>query len=139
MGRKNIYLKNKVLGHVFNTNPYTAPTNFYLGFMSVAPGDFSIGTEISGNGYQREQVFITVYGGYAAYNGFPDTDGYATNVGEVVFSKASPNAWLDIVGFCVFDSPTDGNALYYGTFGPISVDVNGRITIEDGQLRITEN
>ena len=50
------YTELEILDHIFGGAAYTSPTNVYLALYTVAPTDSGGGTEVSGNGYARQQM-----------------------------------------------------------------------------------
>jgi hypothetical protein len=55
------YLEDKVMGHLFGSTAYTAPT-WYVGLLTAAPSDSAAGTPVAGGGYVRKAVAWTVTG-----------------------------------------------------------------------------
>jgi hypothetical protein len=81
----------------------------YVGLYSVAPADDnSAGTELAGNGYQRQAITF----------GAPATDAgnvrKVANTNLIQFGPALAN-WSQAVAFGVFDAQTNGNLLYWDT------------------------
>lgn len=79
----------------------------YVGLFSAAPAnDAAAGTELAGNGYQRQ----------AATFGAPATDTgnvrKITNTNNISFGPASAS-WLQAVAFGIFDAQTNGTLLYW--------------------------
>jgi hypothetical protein len=79
----------------------------YVGLFSVAPADdSSAGTELAGNGYQRQAITF----------GVPATDAgnvrKVSNTNQIQFGPALAN-WSQAVAFGVFDTQTNGNLLYW--------------------------
>lgn len=99
------YLEAKVLNHVFGGTAYTAPSTLYVGLFTSDPGESGGGTEVSGNGYARQSVSMTV-------SGTSPTE--ATNDAAIEFPAATGNQGT--VGYAgVFDALTGGNVLSYAT------------------------
>src|SRR5579885_900237 len=81
----------------------------FVGLFSTAPAnDAAAGTELSGNGYQRQAVTF----------GAPVTDTgnvrKILNTNNISFGPASAD-WLQAVAFGIFDALTTGNLLYWNT------------------------
>ncbi len=81
----------------------------YVGLYSAAPADDnSAGTELAGNGYQRQAITF----------GVPATDAgnvrKVSNTNNIQFGPALAN-WNQAVAFGVFDAQTNGNLLYWDT------------------------
>ena len=79
----------------------------YVGLFSAAPAnDAAAGTELTGNGYQRQ----------AATFGAPATDTgnvrKIANTNNISFGPASAG-WLQAVAFGIFDGQTNGTLLYW--------------------------
>ncbi len=79
----------------------------YVGLFSAAPAnDAAAGTELAGNGYQRQ----------AATFGAPATDTgnvrRIANTNNISFGPASAS-WLQAVAFGIFDAQTNGTLLYW--------------------------
>ena len=81
----------------------------YVGLYSIAPADdASPGTELSGNGYQRQAVAF----------GAPVSDtGNVRKVANTAAIQFGPAAsdWPQAVAFGVFDAQSNGNLLYWNT------------------------
>jgi hypothetical protein len=78
----------------------------YVGLFSAAPAnDAAAGTELSGNGYQRQPVTF----------GAPATDSgnvrKISNTNNISFGPASAD-WLQAVAFGIFDASSGGALLY---------------------------
>jgi hypothetical protein len=79
----------------------------YVGLFSTAPAnDAAAGTELSGNGYQRQTVTF----------GAPVTDSgnvrKISNTNNISFGPASAD-WLQAVAFGIFDASSGGTLLYW--------------------------
>jgi hypothetical protein len=79
----------------------------YVGLFSAAPAnDAAAGTELSGNGYQRQAVTF----------GAPATDSgnvrKISNTNNISFGPASSD-WFQAVAFGVFDALSGGALLYW--------------------------
>ena len=59
------FLETEILDHVFGGNAYTAPSNLYLGLYTATPSDTGGGTELSGSGYARLAMAMSVSGNLA--------------------------------------------------------------------------
>jgi len=119
------YLENKLLEGTLAGNTYTAPGNVYAALFSDVLDDTVTGTEVTGNGYSRQDVDWSI------------TDNIADSSGNVTFS-CTGNAWGTIQGFAIMDANTSGNALYWQNLSPaITVDVDESITFTTGNIRVT--
>ena len=79
----------------------------YVRLFSAAPAnDAASGTELSGNGYQRQSITF----------GAPATDTgnirKVSNTNNISFGPATAN-WSQAVAFGVFDAQTNGTLLYW--------------------------
>jgi len=80
----------------------------YAGLFSAAPvDDGTAGTELNGNGYQRQSV---AFGAPAADAG---NIRKVSNTNNVSFGPATPSGWAQVVAFGIFDAQTNGNLLYW--------------------------
>lgn len=100
------YLEQKVLSHVFTSSTYTPPTTVYVGLFTAEPGEAGGGTEVSGNGYARQSVAMSVR--------VPVDEGitYADNDVNIEFPTATGDQGT-ITHAGLFDALTGGNLLAY--------------------------
>ncbi len=81
----------------------------YVGLFSEAPADDAgSGTELAGNGYERQQITF----------GAPAADlGNVRKVSNALAIQFGPALveWLEAVAFGVFDAQANGNLLYWDT------------------------
>ena len=123
-----------VLNVLRGTN-ITAPASVYVGLFSANPAnDASAGTELSGNGYARQQVTF----------GAPATDTgnvrKISNVGVITFGPATGADWAPAVGFGIFDALTNGNLLYWDSLTtPKTVAVGDKAEFAVGALVVKED
>ena len=129
------YLEDKVLDHVFGGNAYTAPSTLYVGLFTAEPGEAGGGTEVSGNGYARQSVAMTV-------SGTSPTE--ANNDATVQFPTATGSQGT-VTHAGVFDALTGGNLLAYATLtdpsdfssaSPRTINTGGIFQISTGNLKI---
>jgi hypothetical protein len=79
----------------------------YVGLFSAAPAnDAASGTELSGNGYQRQSI---TFGAPAIDTGNVRK---ISNTNNISFGPATAN-WSQAVAFGVFDAQTNGTLLYW--------------------------
>jgi len=82
----------------------------YVGLFSAAPlNNAAAGTELAGNGYQRQPITF----------GAPAPDGTGnvqimSNTSNIQFGPAIAD-WLQAVAFGIFDAQSNGNLLYWAT------------------------
>ena len=77
MNNLSTYLKNQLVNAALRGQAYTPPTHIYLALYTSDPTADDLGTEVSGNGYARQQV------AYAA-----PTAGVSVNSTDVTFPQA---------------------------------------------------
>ena len=93
-------MEDEVLDHVFRATAYSAPTNIYAGLFTAATDlEVGLGTEVSGNGYERSLVT------FAAASGGVIDNNAITN-----FPTASGGAWGTVTHSALFESATPGSA-----------------------------
>ena len=106
------FLENELLDHVLRNAAYTAPTSVFISLHTAATTDAGGGTEVSGNGYAREEV-----GGGSGQSfkiaGTPAV-GATENTEAWVYPTASGAAWGLIINTAIFDAVTAGNMLFHG-------------------------
>jgi len=118
MSAASNYLENALLDHFLGTAAYTMPNPVYCSLHTANPDEDASGTEVSGNGYSRQQMdFDAASGGSAANSA--DTD-----------FTASGGDWGTITHWAIWDASTVGNMLVYGAF------TNSRIIADTETLRI---
>ena len=111
------YLENKIMDWLLRGQPFTPPTNVYVGLFTVAPNDAGGGTEVTGNNYARVAVACTETawagtqgaGTTAASSG---TSGTTSNNAQINFPTPSAT-WGTVLAFGIFDAATGGNLLIY--------------------------
>ena len=106
----------------------------YVGLFSAAPAnDAAAGTELSGNGYQRQSITF----------GAPATDAgnvrKISNTNNISFGPATAN-WLQAVAFGVFDAQTNGALLYWDVLTtPKTVETDDYGQFAPGTLVVKED
>jgi len=119
------YLEEKVLEHVFDKTAYTSPTAVYLGLLSAAPTDSASGTELSGNGYARQECDFDAYSG-----------GSVKNTNAETFTASGGN-WSTVTHFGVYDASSGGNLLAYGEVIPnVTVTDGNSFVVDAGKVEI---
>ena len=116
------YLEDKILQHVFMGVPYTAPANIYLGLVTVAATDSSVGTEVTGGSYARQVVTFDLAPGGA---------GKISNDTLLTYTNM-PEA--DIVGGILMDAVSGGNLLAHGTVTPFSTVAGENLIVPIGNF-----
>jgi len=119
------HLETEILDHVFGGNAYTAPGTLYLGLYTSAPSDTGGGTELSGSGYARQAMAMSVSGNTASNSAVEE---FATATGS----------WGTVTHVGVFDASTSGNLLAYGALSASKTIATGDVfRIPAGDLDIT--
>ena len=119
------FLETEILDHVFAGNAYSAPSNVYLGLYTATPNDSGGGTELSGSGYARQTMAMSVSGNTA------------TNSAAEEFATAT-GSWGTVTHVGVFDAATSGNLLAYGALSASKAIATGDVfRIPAGDLDIT--
>jgi hypothetical protein len=107
----------------------SGPTSTYVGLITAAGSDASVGTEVSGGSYARVQVASSL-ANWAGTQGAGTTvassgsSGTTSNNNAITFPAPSA-AWGQVVEFGVFDSATGGTELFRGTLGSAKTINNG--------------
>lgn len=115
-----------MLDHILGTTSFTMPTAVYLALFTAAPSDAGGGTELSGNGYARQDI---TFGSASS--------AVASNTGAHTFT-ASGGDWGDITHWALFDASTTGNMLLHGALGASkNVLDGGSIIFPIGDIDIT--
>ena len=133
MPGKSQYQTDAVLNVLRGTN-ITAPAGVYVGLFSTAPAnDGASGTELSGNGYARQQV---TFGAPA-----PDTGNVrkVSNTNVITFGPASAD-WLQAVAFGIWDAASAGELLYWDNLTtPKTVQNGDKVEYAVGALVVKED
>ncbi len=97
------YLEEAILNHFFRSGNIPSPTKLYVALYISDPTDGDTGTEISGGGYQRQEV---------SFSAPVQISGKATiqNSNEIRFPVATTN-WGTISHFGIRPALTGGNLL----------------------------
>jgi hypothetical protein len=136
-GTKSDYLENKMLDHVLGGPDYTRPATVYMGLFTVAPSDSGGGTEASTGvwtNYARAAVTNNATNFPAASGGLK-SNGTVISFGTASISGTAPT----IVGFGIYDASTAGNLLYWASFTGQVVSNGSPISIQIGDLQITDD
>jgi hypothetical protein len=119
------HLETEILDHVFGGAAYTAPSNVYLGLYTATPNDAGGGTELSGSGYARQAMAMSVSGNTA------------TNSAAEEFATAT-GSWGTITHVGLFDAASSGNLMAYGALSASKAIATGDVfRIPAGDLDIT--
>ena len=118
MAAMSDYLENKLIDFLLRGQTYTAPTGLHVGLLTAAPSDTGGGTEVSGNGYARQNLApsLTNWAGTQAAASTTASSGTSgTTSNNVAITFPTPTAsWGTVTAFGVYDASTGGNLLFYG-------------------------
>jgi len=103
-----------VLTYLFSATSVTRPTAWYVGLQTSSNTDGTPGTEVSGNGYVRKAVTLTVSGNLA------------TNGGDLEWSAATGN-WGTVTSLAVYDALTGGNQIAHSDLTAPKVVATGDV------------
>ncbi len=103
-----------VLTYLFTATSVTRPTAWYVGLQTSSNTDGTPGTEVSGNGYVRKAVTLTVSGNLA------------TNGGDLEWSAATGN-WGTVTSLAVYDALTGGNQIAHSDLTAPKVVATGDV------------
>lgn len=106
-GSKADYLENKVLDHVLGGGDYTRPATVYMALFTVARGESTTGTEVTGGSYARVAITNNA-------TNWPAASGGSKSNGTTISFPQATASWGTVVGWGLFDASTTGNCLYYG-------------------------
>lgn len=123
----SMYLRQYVMEHVLMRANHDSPDNLYLALFLEDPTPYGTGTEVSGDGYARQEV---------AWE-FTDRVDEAMNSAMLNFPAALED-WGTVTHWGVYDSVTGGNLLYFAEAklprvtetGDLNVVPAGSVTID---------
>jgi hypothetical protein len=132
MAAMSDYLENKLIDYLFRGQSFTTPTGLYVGLLTAAPSDTGGGTEVSGNGYARQNLApsLTNWAGTqaaASTVASSGTSGTTSNNSAITFPSPSAS-WGTVTHFAIYDALTSGNLLFYGSL-TISKTINQGDTV----------
>lgn len=122
------YFLNLVMGNVFHTKETPSiPSSFYIGLSTSAPSvDGTCDGEPTGSDSGYSRVLLNSLSA--------PSDGVISNTSAIDFGE-STSAWGKVSHYVVYDAPTGGNLLFYGTLSEaITVDVGTAVTIKTENL-----
>lgn len=127
MSAKTNYLEDALVNHVLRNTAMTSPTTVYCALFTDPPGEAGGGTEVAGGSYARQSVAFS-----------SPSNGVTSNSATITFPTATGD-WGEVDSFAIFDDPTAGNMLYYGTLSVAKTVLTGDVfEFLSGQLSITE-
>jgi len=119
------YLETEMLDHVFGGNAYTAPATLYLSLHTANPDEDGSGAEVSGGGYARQSMAMTV------------TGNTASNDSAVEYPTATAN-YGTVTHVGVYDASTAGNLLCYASLtSSKTIETGDVFRVPAGDLDIT--
>ena len=120
------FLETELLDHAFGGNAYTAPATLYLAlFTAVTDGEAGTVTEVSGGGYARQTMAMTV------------TGNEATTSGAVEYPTATAN-YGTVTHVGIYDALTAGNLMAYASLASSKTIETGDVfRVPAGDLDIT--
>jgi hypothetical protein len=133
-GSKSNSLENSILTWALSTTAVTRPTAWYVGLYTDAAGlatdqpttEATVGTC---PGYARQQVTAWTISG--------TNPTQALNNNAVTF--AATGAWATVNYFGIFDAPTGGNLLYWGSIPAKTLANTDQLQFGASQITITED
>ena len=119
------YLETEILDHVFGGNAYTAPSTLYLSLHTANPDEDGSGAEVSGGGYARQSMAMTV------------TGNTASNDSAVEYPTATAN-YGTVTHVGVYDASTSGNLQCYASLtSSKTIETGDVFRVPAGDLDIT--
>lgn len=130
MAMASNWLEEAILNYFFRGQSVAQPTGIFLALYINDPTDADTGTEVSGAGYQRQQVTF----------GSPVQTGdkcVISNNQKIEFPIAGDD-WGNISHWGLRSAQTGGNLLCRGSFSRVeNVQTGNRFTINIGNLQIS--
>lgn len=127
-GSKSDYLEAALLNHVLRASALASPAAVYVALYTTAPTDAGGGVEVSGGAYARQAATFAA-----------PVAGVTSNSATVAFPVATAG-WGTVTSFGIFDAPTGGNLLYWGTLDVSEeVGIGGQARFKIGDLAVTED
>lgn len=115
-----------VVNFMANAETATRPTAWYLGLFSAAPSDSGGGTELSGNGYARQNMTFGAASG-----------GVAANTSTHTFTASGGN-WAEVTHYGIFSASTGGTLWWHGALTTPKTAANGdSLTVAAGAFTLT--
>lgn len=106
------------------------PENYWVALVTAPVGTSEAGVELSEpafEDYSRAQIPVGPENWMVAY-------GAVTNIVDITFGIPGVSPWINIVGWALVDSETDGRVLYAGDFEPFDVAVGDQVTLSAGSI-----
>ena len=119
------YLETEILDHVFGGNAYTSPSTLYLSLHTANPDEDGSGAEVSGGGYARQTMAMSV------------TGNTASNDSAVEYPTATAN-YGTVTHVGVYDASSAGNLLCYASLtSSKTIETGDVFRVPAGDLDIT--
>jgi len=126
MAEMSNYLENALINATLRNTSYTSPTTVYLALYTDNPTDADTGTEVTGNGYERQSITF----------GAP-SNGVSTNTAAIEFPQAT-GSWGTVSYVGIRDASTSGNLLYHTALDASKAIATGDVfRVAIGSLSVT--
>lgn len=119
------YLSNKLLDSAVANVSYSTPESVYLSLHSTLSNATVAGTELSGNGYARQEITF----GSAS-------NGSIIATANVTFTASGAN-WDNAVSSGIYDNLTGGNMLFFYNIVPKTVLDGTSIEVVANNIRLS--
>lgn len=125
MSEMSNYLENALINATIRNTSYTS-TTVYLGLYTSDPTDADTGTEVTGNGYARQEITF----------GAP-SNGVSTNSAAINFPQAT-GSWGTVAYVGIRDASTAGNLLFHTALDASKTIATGDVfNMAVGSLSVT--
>jgi hypothetical protein len=126
MAEMSNYLENALINATLRNTSYTSPSTVYLALYTSDPTDADTGTEVTGNGYERQSITF----------GAP-SNGVSTNTAAIEFPQAT-GSWGTVSYVGIRDASTSGNLLYHTALDASKAIATGDVfRVAIGSLSVT--
>jgi hypothetical protein len=126
MAEMSNYLENALVNATLRNTSYTSPTTVYVALYTTDPTDADTGTEVSGNGYDRQSVAFSA-----------PSNGATSNSSAVEFPQAT-GSWGTVAYIGLRDASSGGNLLYHTALDASKTIATGDVfRIAIGSLSVT--
>lgn len=122
------YSEKLLLDWLMTNGSATRPTSRHVAIYTAAPSESGGGTEVSGNGYSRQEV---------TFSAASTPSGTTSNNNAVSFTAAG-GSWGTITHIGIFDAATGGNLLWHGALtAPKTVGDGDTLEFSIGNIDLT--
>jgi hypothetical protein len=126
MAEMSNYLENALINATLRNTSYTSPSTVYLALYTSDPTDADTGTEVTGNGYERQSITF----------GAP-SNGVSTNTAAIEFPQAT-GSWGTVAYVGIRDASTSGNLLFHTALDASKAIATGDVfRVAIGSLSVT--